>query len=132
MTLNNAIGRVELERPGEAQRTEMMVWIEQLDRRFWREHVLRHEGGASIPEPDYTDDADHELLIPCPYDEIYIHHLYANIDYRLGEIARYNNSTVLFQDAWRDACKAWRREHMPLGAAIRHVIYGDGRKGGDM
>ena len=43
---------------------------------------------------------------------------------RLGEMDRYNNDAALFADGWRDACRAWKRAHMPMGARINHVVYG--------
>lgn len=129
MKLLDAIGRVERDRPNEAGKDDLVAWINQLDMRFWTEQVRRHEGGDAVAAPDYSMDAagDTELLIPSPWDEVYIHHLYACIDYRLGEMDRYNNSAILFQNAWANACKAWRRTHMPLQTGTKHVIYGKRR-----
>lgn len=124
MTKNEAIERVMLDRPSEATRGEMTSWLCQLDRRFYHEVILRHEGSEAYTEPAYTEGADCVLMIPCPYDEVYIHHLYACVDNKLGEIDRYNNSATLFHHAWSEAAKAYHRTHMPLGARLNHVIYG--------
>ena len=127
MTLGDVLQRVQRDRPGEVTEDEMCAWITQLDVRFYQEQVLRHEGGDQVAQPAYTAQTSREtqLLIPCPWDEVYIHHLYACVDYRLGEIDRYNNSAALFTEAWSDACRAWRRTHMPLGARIHHVVRGE-------
>lgn len=126
MTIGEAVGRVMHDRPSEANESELRMWLWQLDLRFWHEQVLRHEGGDAVEEPAYDAEtpADTVLLIPSPYDEVYIHHLYACIDYRLGEMDRYNNDAIMYRDAWKDACKAYRRTHMPLETRLHHVVYG--------
>lgn len=126
MTVAEAMARVRRERPGEATDSELRAWLNQLDGRFYREVVMRHEGYDTVEEPSYLSEEDDGkmLLIPCPYDEVYMHHLYACVDMRLGEMDRYNNDAALFADGWRDACRAWKRAHMPMGARINHVVYG--------
>lgn len=69
-------------------------------------------------------EQDTELLIPEPDDEIYIHWLYAKIDYRLGELERYNVDAQLYNQAWSEAAKRYNRHHMPLGRTVHHVAYG--------
>lgn len=69
-------------------------------------------------------ERDTELLIPEPDDEIYIHWLYAKIDYRLGELERYNVDAQLYNQAWSEAAKRYNRHHMPLGRTVHHVAYG--------
>lgn len=45
MTLDEVIGRVEEERPGEAEKGEMVRWISQLDAKWQREVIDTHEQG---------------------------------------------------------------------------------------
>lgn len=64
------------------------------------------------------------LRIGQPDDEVYIYWLYAKIDQRLGEIARYNNDAMLFNAAWDAAAKRFNRTHMPRGRQLHHIVYG--------
>lgn len=67
-----------------------------------------------------------KMLIPEIDEEVYIHWLYSKIDYRLGEMDRYNNDAQMFNYAWDAAAKRWHRHHMPIGRQVIHNIYGHG------
>lgn len=132
MTTLEVVERVERDRPGESTRGELMRWLSQLDGKWYEQVVLTHEGSEGVEEPGvYAEGEETVLLIPSPYDEVYIHYLYSKIDYRLGEIDRYNNSTMLFNSEWQDARKAYHRTHKPLRTVIDHVVYGYGVQSGD-
>lgn len=127
MTTLEVIERVEKDRPGESTREEMLRWLCQLDGKWWEQVVATHEGAEGVEKPVcYVDNATTELLIPAPYDEVYIHYLYSKIDYRLGEIDRANNETMYFNAEWLDARKAYHRAHKPKRTVIDHVVYGYG------
>lgn len=128
MTLREVMLRIEKDRPGESDRDEMRRWLSQLDGKWLTEIIDTHEDGEEltekgIPAYDYTNDSD-TLLIAAPYDEVYIHFLYSKIDYRLGEIDRYNNSAALFNQDWLEAVKAYNRAHMPKRGMLRHIVRG--------
>lgn len=132
MTTLEVVERVERDRPGESTRGELMRWLSQLDGKWYEQVVSTHEGADTAEAPGlYKDGEETELLIRPPYDEVYIHYLYSKIDYRLGEIDRYNNATMLFNAEWQDARKAYHREHKPLRTVIDHVVYGRGVQRGD-
>jgi len=88
-----------------------------------------------IPEerdPDWPEDwaervrrhLTRQLLIPEIDEEVYIHWLYAKIDYRLGEMERYNNDAAMFNTDWDAAAKRWHRQHLPKGRQVIHNVYG--------
>lgn len=128
MTLQEAIQRVETDRPGESTREEMRKWLSQLDGKWLTEVVSTHEDGEELTGrglPSYGAESGSEaLMIAPPYDEVYIHFLYSKIDYRLGEIDRYNNAAALFNQEWREAVKAYNRAHMPKRGMLRHIAQG--------
>lgn len=132
MTTLEVIERVERDRPSESTRTEMLRWLWQLDGKWYEQMIATHEGGENVSMPEkYVDDAETELLIKPPHDEIYIHYLYSKIDYRLGEVDRYNNEIMQFNAEWLDARKAYHRAHKPKRTVIDHVVYGYNAKRGD-
>lgn len=129
MIIDDALERVKRDRPGESTEEEQLTWLGQLDAAWLDEVVSAHElnEGETIPESfaGYADaSGSEELLIPLPDDEIYIYWLYAKIDYRLGEMERYNNDMAMFNTMWDQAAKRWHRAHMPLSGVLRHVVYG--------
>lgn len=58
---------------------------------------------------------EEKLLVPAPYDEVYIRWLEAQIDYANGEYGRYNNSMTMFNASYSAFRNYWNRTHMPKG-----------------
>lgn len=54
-----------------------------------------------------------ELIMPYPYDNIYPLYLAAMIDYYNQETALYQNDSVIFEEAKRDAFAWYRRNNVP-------------------
>ena len=118
MTIESAIARVNKLRPNSVPEKTKVEWLSQVDGLVHREILLAHELPEEIPEE--FDGYDHNthpatvLLVPFPYDEIYIHWLNAQIDYAMMENDKYNNDRMLFNNAWDTFGDAWRRAHMPV------------------
>ena len=55
-----------------------------------------------------------ELLIPAPYDEVYILWLEARIDHANNEYGKYNNSSVMFNNAYSEYMRYYNRNNLPL------------------
>lgn len=98
MKLTDAIGRIDKLKSNPYDRSEKLAWLSCLDGLVWQQTKVAHaEARAEDFEP-YTEATadDTQLLIPAPYDEIYLWWLAAQIDYHNGEFTRYNNSISLF------------------------------------
>lgn len=67
------------------------------------------------------DDLSVKLLVPFPYDELYVAYLKAKIDEENGETARYNNSAATFNGMLQDFQKAYHRDHMPKSVPF-HIL----------
>lgn len=61
-------------------------------------------------------DEDKTLLLPQPYDEVYVLYLVAQIDYYNKETALYANDAAMYDMAMREAQAWWRRNHQPRAA----------------
>lgn len=84
-----------------------------------------HDGVAlAMSFTPAVDWLKRDLLIPAIDEETYIYWLYSKVDFRLGEMGRYNNDATMFNTAWDTAAKRWHRHHLPLGRQLRHVVYG--------
>ena len=64
--------------------------------------------GVDAPENTYPTDT--ELLMPFPYDDIYIWYLCAQIDLANEETQLYENDMTIFNEAWARA-QAWYRRN---------------------
>ena len=94
---------------------EKTAWLSKLDAMVVEQILNPHGGGEDIVFSGYTGDTDGEtcLLIPAPYDEMYLRWLEAQIHYCNGEFTRYNNAITLFNTEYLAYAAAYNREHPP-------------------
>ena len=121
MKVREAIDRIDSLKHNTYTNGEKIDWLNRLDGMIKREIIDTHEGGEFVLFEGYTEqNMDKDLLIGNPYDEMYIRWLEAQIDYYNGEIARYNNSMLMFQTAYEGYQKYYNRSHMPLGYKAKY------------
>lgn len=99
-------------------------WLSALDFKVKSKIIDLHEQNEMVPFTGYDtdDDIDKDLLAPAPYDEMYLRWLEAQIDYYNGEEDRYNNSIILFNNAYEDYKKHYTRTHMPISRGKRFAF----------
>lgn len=121
MKLREAIDRIDSLKHNVYSTEEKVEWLSRLDGLVKEQIIDTHEDGEEILYEPYTvgRDMDRQLLIPAPYDEVYIRWLEAQIDYYNGEIARYNNSMLMYQAAYDDFSRSYNRKHMPRGHSFK-------------
>lgn len=56
---------------------------------------------------------DGELLLPSPYDRVYVLYLCSQIDYYNNETALYGNDKAVYDEALGEAMAWWRRNNCP-------------------
>jgi hypothetical protein len=88
------------------------------------EIIDTHEGGEDVQFTGYNDETllTTELLIPAPYDEVYIRYLEMQIDYANGEFGKYNNSTIAYNTAFSAFERYYNREHTPKSHGTRFLF----------
>ena len=121
MTIMEALHRIDSIKPNTYRQSEKIKWLSTLDGRVKGEIIDTHEGAEAVEFKGYTDDTTltTELLIPAPYDEVYLFYLESKIDYWNGEIGKYNNSISMFNDAYSAYEKYYNRVHMPKGKKFK-------------
>ena len=113
MTIFEAIGQLDAQKPNNFPLSQKLGWLTALDAQVRRE-VL----GDNSPITPYGEDTQQDLLIPAPYDECYLRYLEAQIDYLHGELDRYQNAMALF-NAIYSAFSAWHlRQNLPQNRAF--------------
>lgn len=115
MTILEAITQLQSVKPHQYDDETVIRWLSELDNQIYNEVVKWNKDCEDIPHGPYDPNGDlgDTLMVPSPYSDIYIKYLAAQVDYFNGEIARYNNSMVMYNVALSSFADWWNREHMP-------------------
>ena len=121
MTIIEAISQIDDRKHNTYSQADKIGWLSKLDGMAKRLVIDTHEGSEDVYFDGYDEDTDLEtvLLIPEPYDEVYLRWLEAQIDYANGEYEKYNNSAEAYNVLWQDFQKYYNRTHMPKGKKMR-------------
>ena len=116
MTIIEAISLTDDVKPNSYSQTEKIKWLSRLDGIIKSEIIDTHEGGEKVTFKEYDDSVDlgTQLLVPHPYDEIYIRYLEMQMDYANNEYGKYNNSRAMYTMAYDAYAKYYNRTHMPI------------------
>lgn len=122
MKIIDAINEIDALKPNTISQSDKIRWLSQLDGRIKNEIIDTHVGGERIEFNGYGDSTptDKELLVSAPYDVVYVRFLDAQIDYANGETRRYNNSSALYNVAYRDYEKYYNRTHLPKSSRRKY------------
>ena len=148
MNIQECINRVDSVKPNQYSIDDKVRWLSYLDASIKKEIIERYEEPPQeketkiiITEVDGTtegtteetteetteftgyspDNLDEMLVVPFPYDELYVAYLKAKIDEENGETAKYNNSAATFNGMLQDFHKAYHRDHMPKSVPF-HIL----------
>ena len=122
MTIEQAIAKADREKPNGYPMSDKIAWLSTLDGNIKRDIIDTHEDGEDVVFDGYDDDTllSTELLVPAPYDEIYDYWLQAMVDYQNGEIPKYNNSLVKYNEFLSAFRNNYNSLHMPKGNRFRY------------
>lgn len=117
-SMNTVIEYVDSIKPNAYEDEVKYKWIAQVDGIVSTE-VMDYEEPLTYQIPE---DADKELLIKAPFDDIYALYVSAMIDFHNREYNDYNNTALVYADRM-DAFRAWYiRNHAPKSHNFRHVM----------
>lgn len=121
MTIIEAITNTDALKGNTCTMDQKINWLSRVDSMVKRLIIDLHEGAEEIQFAGYGRDTDTEtvLLVPEPFDEMYIRYLEAMIDLTHGEIERYNNDMDLFNTAFQTYRAYYTRTHMPVRTKLR-------------
>lgn len=121
MTISEAINRTDDVKPNAYTETRKILWLSELDGMIKSDIIDTHHDGENIVFTGYDIDTDisTELLVPAPYDVLYLRYLEMKIDYTNGEYGKYNNSMTMFNMAYSAFENYYNREHMPISRGSR-------------
>ena len=123
MKLLEAISLVDAYKPNRFTTEQKKRWLSNVDSGIFKDIIGTHEPdentptrfipyheGQGTPEDPFNPD----LLAPEPYDIMYRYALEAQIDLGNMELAKYNNSSNLFNTAYAQYAAWYNRTHMPI------------------
>lgn len=120
MTIAEVITRVDAQKHNTIKQEQKIEWLSYLEGQIHTE-IIDPGGRFEAFGPD-IDPKKHELAAPHPYDEVYELYLISKIDLANQELARYQNSKVLFNNAYAVLRDWWTRNHMPK-QRVTHFKY---------
>ena len=121
MKIIEAINRIDSLKHNTYTEADKVAWLSRLDAMVKTHIIDTHEGGDDVIFTWYDDSTDPqtELLVPAPYDEVYLRWMEAQIDYHNGEYDRYNNAIDMFHTAYEGYQNYYNRTHMPKGKSLK-------------
>lgn len=121
MTIIEAINKIDSLKPNNYTQEDKIAWLSTLDGIIKTEIIDTHEGAESVTFNGYEADTalDTVLLVPFPYDDVYLKWLEAQIDYTNGETSRYTNSMIMYNTAYSSFERYYNRTHMPKGKSFK-------------
>ena len=116
MTIANALAMVDSTCPNTRTLGAKLAWISQLAGQVL-EFMRGFEGNLSCDGstlPYREEDMNRELLVPFPYDAVYVHFICAMICYASGEFSKYENALVQHNYTMQQFRIQYARTHMPI------------------
>jgi len=146
MTVNEAIMQVDALKPNMYPASRKVEWLNQLDGMLYQDVILTHEDGdpgmpcsrvapcgivprgwcgmaqrgERPPFVPYDPDGDlsDTLIVPFPYDTVYRFWLESQIDLANAEMAKYNVSAALYNQALLEYQGWYNRNHRPISRVM--------------
>lgn len=109
MTIQEAINWVDEKKHNVYSREDKLVWISKVEAMA---EDLAARYGIKVQSPIATGNYEDNLLIPAPYDQLYLRWLEAQIDYTNQEYLKYNNAIAVFNTLWKDYANWFCRNHV--------------------
>ena len=121
MNIIECLNKIDALKPNTYDRVDKIRWLSNLDGMIYNNIITTHEGAEGVEFKGYDIDTpiETELIVPAPYDDVYVKWLEAQIHYSNGETGRYNNALIVFNDAYSSFERYYNRTHMPKGTSLK-------------
>ena len=114
MTIQKALTEIDALVKNTCATEQKIGWLSKVDGMVKRIIYDTHEGAPEFSGYTGTTPPDTQLLVPAPYDELYLSYLEAMIHKYNREYEAYNNAIEDFQGAFEAYGNEWHRTHMPI------------------
>ena len=122
MKIAEAIDQIDNLKHNTYGHSDKIQWLSRVDHMVKTQIIDTHEGAEDVYFYGYDGDTDieTEMLVPAPFDELYLRWLEMQIDYANGEYTKYNNSAMMFNTSYQAYSNHYNRTHMPKGKTIKY------------
>lgn len=124
MKIVEAINKIDSLMHNTYNQVDKVAWLSELDSDVKRLIIDTHEGAEAVTFTGYdgSTDLQTELLIPSPFDSVYLRWLEAQIHYHNGEYDRYNNAIIMYNTAFDAFAAYYNRTHRPVSQGRRFLF----------
>lgn len=124
MTIIEAINKIDSLKYNTYSQEDKVDWLSRMDWMVKRQIIDTREGAEAVSFTGYDSDTDLHtvLLVPAPFDEVYLRWLEAQIDYANGETDKFNASIIMYNTAYEAFENYYNRNHMPLKKGKRFIF----------
>ena len=103
MRIDKLLKIVRTLKPTPFENDILLMWVNEVEGMVQTEVLLRSTADLTPYELDVQGEPTAaELIVPYPFDRLYLQYLLAQIDYANGEYAKYQNSMQMFNACYTD------------------------------
>lgn len=103
MRIDKLLKIVRTLKPTPFENDILLMWVNEVEGMVQTEVLLRSTADLTPYELDgQGEPTAAELIVPYPFDRLYLQYLLAQIDYANGEYAKYQNSMQMFNACYTD------------------------------
>lgn len=116
MTIQDAINKINERKPGNTHSDEWKImWLSNLDGLIKAEIIDTHVQLEPVEFVPYTPATPYDtvLLVPAPYDMIYIYWLEAQMCYADNEIDSFNTAASMYSNMLGSFRQNYNMNHQP-------------------
>lgn len=120
MTIEEAVSLADKLKPNQYDFETKVDWLSELDGMIFHEVMLTHENPPLLDFHGYEHaETCTALLVPFPYEEVYVAYIHSQIDRENGETPKYNQSATAFNEAYSRYANWYSRTHRTLPNQFR-------------
>ena len=118
MTAQEVITQVQHKMPSLIKENLMYRWLSELDGRITLELINPYGDAQKLPVYD-ENSSDANMLVPAPYDFLYIDYLEMQIARANGEQQRFSIAQGAFEEKYEAFRRWWMRTHPRQTPSVR-------------
>ena len=113
MNLRELLVEVDQLRPNAFADAEKIRMVNTVEGRIYKDILSKYEGEEPVFIPFAEGQEERELVVPVPFTDVYVFYLISMVDFYNGDSNKYNDSMILYNDAWENYAAHYLQTHTP-------------------
>lgn len=124
MTIREAINRLDSLVINTYTYADKVAWLSRLEIEVAQLILDNYNGNKRLVFSGYDEDTDEDtdLIVPAPYDDIYLKFMEAQIHYYNGENHKYNAAVAMYRAVLNEFASYYHRNNMPTSKGQRFIF----------